>query len=141
MLTPDSERHAFRDMSTPSRALFSLAIITQGVDDTEPGTRITMSCSDVGLLDQTGSHMKNVLTIGAAVLLIAGATVTEASAKKMRHHSRQSSQGATMGQGTTTGSARGLGGNNAELMGNNGNSGQGSNSLGHIQGGNIGGGK
>jgi hypothetical protein len=41
----------------------------------------------------------------------------------------------------TTGSARSYRGNNAELMGNNGNSGQGDNSLGHIQGGNIGGGK
>jgi hypothetical protein len=44
-------------------------------------------------------------------------------------------------RGMTTGSARGYRGSNAELMDNNGNSGQGSNSLGNISGGNMGGGK
>lgn len=89
--------------------------------------------------------MKKIMTFGAVALLVAGATITDASAKKMRHHHRHSgqgmSQGMNMGPGTTTGAGRGYGGNNAELMGNNGNSAQGSNSLGHIQGGNLGGGK
>jgi hypothetical protein len=41
----------------------------------------------------------------------------------------------------TTGRPSMVRGNNAELRGNNGNSGSGNNSLGHIQGGNLGGGK
>jgi hypothetical protein len=67
--------------------------------------------------------------------------MTGAYAKSMRHHHRHYANSMSMGQGKATGTARGFSGNNAELMGNNGNSGQGSNSLGHIQGGNIGGGK
>jgi hypothetical protein len=102
-----------------------------------------------GALRSTGLTMKKIMTFGAVALLVAGATITDASAKKMRHHHRHSgqgmsqgmSQGMNMGPGTTTGAGRGYGGNNAELMGNNGNSAQGSNSLGHIQGGNLGGGK
>jgi hypothetical protein len=85
--------------------------------------------------------MKKIMTIGAAALLVAGATVTGACAKSMRRNHRHHVHSMSMGQGTTTGTARGFSGNNAELMGNNGNSGQGSNSLGHIQGGNVGGGK
>jgi hypothetical protein len=47
-----------------------------------------------------------------------------------------------MSPGMTTGSSTGgMGGSNAELSGNNGNSGSGSNSLGHIKGGYNGSGK
>jgi hypothetical protein len=54
---------------------------------------------------------------------------------------RQGYQGMNMRRGMTTGSARKHRANNAELMDNNGNSGQGDNSLGNIKGGNIGAGK
>ena len=78
--------------------------------------------------------MKKILSATAAALLIAGLSAVPASAEKRLRHMQTRSQ-------STTGSAPWARGNNAELVGNNGNSGQGSNSLGHIQGGNIGGGK
>jgi hypothetical protein len=78
--------------------------------------------------------MKKLLTVAATALLVAGFSAGSASAKHRRHHVKP------MPSGMTTGSAP-IRGNNAELMGNNGNSANGSNSLGHIKGGNIGGGE
>jgi hypothetical protein len=69
--------------------------------------------------------MKKLLAMTTAVLVIAGLTTTAASAR--RHHHRY--------HGSSWMRAPG---NNAELQGNNGNSGSGSNSLGHIKGGNTG---
>jgi hypothetical protein len=84
--------------------------------------------------------MKKLFAVTTAALLVASMTAAPASAKHRKHHSRHHmSNQMPSGQVGTTGMARR--GNNAELMGNNGNSAQGSNSLGHIQGGNIGGGK
>ena len=78
--------------------------------------------------------MKKILSVAAAAVLIAGLSTAPASAKKHHRHMQVHSQ-------MTTGSAPMARGNNAELMGNNGNSAQGDNSLGHIKGGNIGAGK
>jgi hypothetical protein len=78
--------------------------------------------------------MKKFLTITITALMATGFTVGAASAKKMhRSHKASQAYGMNRASGVTTG--------NAAMSGNNGNSGQGSNSLGHIQGGNIGGGK
>jgi hypothetical protein len=84
--------------------------------------------------------MKKILTIGAAALLLVGATMLSpaSAAKSRRHHT---TQGVTPSQGMTTASGRTLTGGNAALKGNNGNSGQGDNSLGNIKGGNVGAGK
>jgi hypothetical protein len=81
--------------------------------------------------------MKKFFSVAATALLVAGLSVGVASAKPRKHAARSTHSGM---QGATTGSAP-MRGNNAELMGNNGNSASGSNSLGHIQGGNIGAGK
>ncbi len=78
--------------------------------------------------------MKKILSLTTVTLLVAGISIGTASAKS--HHR----PGAKIRSHVTTGSAPVPRGNNAELMGNNGNSGQGSNSLGHIKGGNVGGG-
>jgi hypothetical protein len=81
--------------------------------------------------------MKKVISATAAAFLIAGLASAPAVAKK--HHRRMQNQNAV-----TTGSAPSdpmMRGNNAELMGNNGTSAQGSNSLGHLQGGNNGSGR
>jgi hypothetical protein len=83
--------------------------------------------------------MKKILTIGATVLLLAGATMSTASAEKSRRH--HSVQGVNSSQGMTSGAGRSYSGGNAALKGNNGNSGQGDNSLGNIKGGNVGAGK
>lgn len=81
--------------------------------------------------------MSRILTLVAAATLIVGFTA-DASAGKGRKHQSQTQTQSTM----TTGQSRtGYTGGNAALQGNNGNSGQGSNSLGHIKGGNIGAGK
>jgi hypothetical protein len=80
--------------------------------------------------------MKKVLTIAITALTIASFTATGASAKKYRHHR----SGHAMTTGMSNGSP-GMTGGNAALTGNNGNSGSGSNSLGHIKGGNVGGGQ
>ncbi|MET0219766.1 MAG: hypothetical protein ABW213_03830 [Tardiphaga sp.] len=78
--------------------------------------------------------MKKFATIAITALLATGMTVGAASAKKMhRSHKNSHAYGMSRASGPFTG--------NAAMSGNNGNSGQGSNSLGHIQGGNIGGGK
>jgi hypothetical protein len=81
--------------------------------------------------------MKKFATITITALMAAGLTVGAASARKLHrsHHSSRTSQayGMSPASGPFTG--------NAAMSGNNGNSAQGSNSLGHIQGGNIGGGK
>jgi hypothetical protein len=78
--------------------------------------------------------MKKLFSLTAAGLLVAGLTVSAADAKHRRHHHMHH---ASMHRKMTTG----MGGNNAELMGNNGNSASGSNSLGHIKGGNVGAGE
>jgi hypothetical protein len=85
--------------------------------------------------------MKKLIAVTTATLIVAGMTTAPAFAKHRKHHSRHymsSEMPSSARSGGTVGMTRG---NNAELMGNNGNSAQGSNSLGHIQGGNIGGGK
>lgn len=81
--------------------------------------------------------MIKVLTLVTAAALFAG-FVAEASASNGRkHHSQTQTKGSM-----TTGQPRsGYTGGNAALQGDNGNSGQGSNSLGHVKGGNVGGGK
>ncbi|WP_398471738.1 hypothetical protein [Tardiphaga sp.] len=81
--------------------------------------------------------MSKILTLVTAVALFA-CFVAEASAGNGR---KQHSHTQTHGSMTTGQSRSGYTGGNAALQGNNGNSGQGSNSLGHIKGGNIGGGK
>jgi hypothetical protein len=78
--------------------------------------------------------MKKLIAVTATALLVAGISTSSASAKHRRHHVRASQS--EMITGTSP-----MRGNNAELRGNNGNSASGSNSLGHIQGGDIGGGK
>ncbi|MDB5550212.1 MAG: hypothetical protein JWL86_196 [Rhizobium sp.] len=78
--------------------------------------------------------MKKLLSITVVALLIAGLTAVPASAKKRHRHIQSNIH-------STTEARSSIGGSNAELMGNNGNSGQGGNSLGNILGGNIGGGK
>ncbi len=77
--------------------------------------------------------MKRCLSVMVAALLITGLSAAPASAKHRRHHMRHASDGMTTGLAPIPGSAA--------LSGNNGNSGSGSNSVGHIQGGNIGAGK
>jgi hypothetical protein len=85
--------------------------------------------------------MKKLLSIAVATLLIAGLSVGWTSANHLRHHSMHGHPSMKMHSRMTTGRPSMVRGNNAELMGNNGNSGSGNNSLGHIQGGNLGGGK
>jgi hypothetical protein len=93
--------------------------------------------------------MKKFLTVTVAALVIAGLSSGVASAKHKRHHARPVQQ-TYPDQGGWNGGWVPLYGNaaltgdiygNAALMGNNGNSANGDNSLGHIKGGNIGGGK
>lgn len=81
--------------------------------------------------------MRKTLALLTAAAIVAG-FATDAMAGKARKHNSQASQ-----DRMTTGQARpgSYTGGNAALQGNNGNSGQGSNSLGHIKGGNIGAGK
>jgi hypothetical protein len=82
--------------------------------------------------------MQKLFVVASAAVIIASISVAPASAKQRKQHIRHHmSSGQSSG---TVGSAP-MRGNNAELMGNSGNSGQGSNSLGNIQGGNVGGGK
>jgi hypothetical protein len=83
--------------------------------------------------------MQKVLTVCAAALIFACASMSTASAEHSRRN--QSAQSATSSQGTTTGTARTFAGGNAALKGNNGNSAQGDNALGNIKGGDIGAGK
>jgi hypothetical protein len=83
------------------------------------------------------SEMKKLMVISTVALMVAGFTADSAFAKHHYHH-----RGHRMGSGMTTGSSMGSGsGGNAALSGNNGNSASGSNSLGHVKGGDIGGGK
>ncbi len=84
--------------------------------------------------------MKKLLSVTATALLIAGLSGGAASAKHRRHHIYPRQQVYPSQSGWTGGPAP-FRGNNAELMGNNGNSASGDNSLGHIRGGNIGAGK
>jgi hypothetical protein len=84
--------------------------------------------------------MNKLLSIAAATLLIAGLSAGSASANHRRHHGMHGHHSMKMHSRMTTRPSM-VRGNNAELMGNNGNSGSGNNSLGHIQGGNLGGGK
>jgi hypothetical protein len=77
--------------------------------------------------------MKKLLSVTAATIVAAALFTGAASASHLRHHVKK------IQHGVVTGAAPA--GNNAELMGNNGNSGSGSNSLGHILGGNNGGGQ
>ncbi|MET0705465.1 MAG: hypothetical protein ABWY82_01285 [Tardiphaga sp.] len=76
--------------------------------------------------------MKKILGIATTILVIVGFTATSASAKKYRHHKP--------GYGKSTHAPAVFRGN-AAMSGNHGNSASGSNSLGNIKGGNIGGGK
>ncbi len=81
--------------------------------------------------------MSKILTLVTAVALFAGLVAEASAGSGRKHHSQTQTQGSM-----TTGQFRsGYTGGNAALQGNNGNSGQGSNSLGHIKGGNIGDGK
>lgn len=82
--------------------------------------------------------MNKALTIIVATSFLAG-FAADASARKSDKRPYQS----MTRDGMTTGQARAKSytGGNSALKGNNGNSGQGSNSLGNIQGGNIGAGK
>jgi hypothetical protein len=99
--------------------------------------------------------MKKIFAITAAVLIAGSFTATAASAKKLKrgYHPHYHSQYYSGGYGYQRGPAygaygmmRGGGtpyypGYGASMQGNNGNSAFGNNSLGHIEGGNIGGGK
>ena len=71
--------------------------------------------------------MKNLLAVAAAMLIVAAFSIAPASARH-RHHAYHARSGMMMG-------------GNAELGGNNANSASGSNSVGHIKGGNNGAGK
>ncbi|MET0407530.1 MAG: hypothetical protein ABW006_04095 [Hyphomicrobium sp.] len=84
--------------------------------------------------------MMKFVTCATAAILLAG---TLSGATAGTSHKRNVNRGMTSQDGMTTGQARSgtYTGGNAALQGNNGNSGQGSNSLGHIKGGNIGAGK
>jgi hypothetical protein len=84
-----------------------------------------------------GLNMKKILATAAAALMIASFTATAASAKKVHrgykaHHGYYGAYGQMRGPAIFRG--------NAAMSGNHGNSAYGSNSLGHIKGGNIGGG-
>lgn len=81
--------------------------------------------------------MSKVLTLFTALALLVGFAADASADKGRKHHSQSQTQGSI----TTGQSLSGYTGGNAALQGNNGNSGQGSNSLGNIKGGNIGGGK
>lgn len=86
--------------------------------------------------------MKKILSLAAAALLMAGLSSGAASAKHQRHHHHHHHYSHPIQSGVTTERGPMFGwGNNAELMGNNGNSASGDNSLGHIKGGNIGAGE
>lgn len=98
--------------------------------------------------------MKKIFAITAAMLIAGSFAATSASAKKMKrgyhaHHHSQHYHGQRYGyqRGPAYGSYGMMGGPRyypgygASMQGNNGNSAFGNNSLGHIQGGNIGGGK
>lgn len=97
--------------------------------------------------------MKRVLAITTAVLLAASFVTTAASAKKIKrgYHSYHYGHHYGGGYGYQRGPAYGSYGRmrgtpyypgyGASMQGNNGNSAFGNNSLGHIEGGNIGGGK
>jgi hypothetical protein len=76
--------------------------------------------------------MQKLLVAAAAALLVGSFTVTSASAKKMHRIHKAHSASHGMMRSLPTG--------NAAMSGNNGNSASGSNSLGHIKGGNSGGG-
>lgn len=81
------------------------------------------------------NDMSKILTLVTAAALLVGFAAEASAGKGRKHHSQ------TQGSMTTGQSRPGYTGGNAALQGNNGNSGQGSNSLGNIKGGNIGGGK
>ncbi len=81
-----------------------------------------------------GDAMKKLLAITTTALIVVGFTAGTASAKKYHRHHKP-------GYGMSARGATGFTGGNAAMSGNNGNSASGSNSLGHIKGGNIGGGK
>ncbi|QUS40532.1 hypothetical protein RPMA_18105 [Tardiphaga alba] len=90
--------------------------------------------------------MKKLVAMAAVAVMATSFTVTAASAKKLQrgykthHHHPYGAQNYYRGSyGSTRGPAIFRG--NAAMSGNHGNSAYGSNSLGHIQGGNIGGGK
>jgi hypothetical protein len=85
-------------------------------------------------LKRKATRMKKLLSITGAALLIAGLSAAPASAKKRHHMAQGRSQ-------MTTGASPMARGNNAELMGNNATSAEGSNSLGHLLGGNNGSGR
>lgn len=100
------------------------------------GTLLFVCCSKrMAAFNSTDHDMSKILTLVTAVALLV-AFAAEASAGKGRKHHSQ-----TQGSMTTGQSRSGYTGGNAALQGNNGNSGQGSNSLGNIKSGNIGGGK
>jgi hypothetical protein len=89
-----------------------------------------------GAYRNKADEMKKLLAIATTALTIAAFTMDSASARHHHRHHR-------IDHGMTTGMGAGGGmrGNNAELGGNNGNSASGSNSLGHIPGGDSGAGK
>jgi hypothetical protein len=82
-------------------------------------------------------NMKKFLAAAAATLIVATFTLDAASARhRYRGHYYHHHYHPYMSYGRTGGYW-----GNAAMSGNNGNSGSGSNSLGHIRGGNIGAGK
>ena len=78
--------------------------------------------------------MKKLLAITTTALIVVGFTAGAASANKYHRHHKP-------GYGMSARGTAAFTGGNAAMSGNNGNSASGSNSLGHIKGGNIGGGK
>jgi hypothetical protein len=105
-----------------------------------------------------GNYMKKIASIAVAAFLVAGVSAANAQAGGDNPGGRgvtstggangvtgrnpdgtRAAPVATTRSGVTTG--MGMGGNDAELQGNNGNSASGDNSLGHVKGGNIGAGK
>jgi hypothetical protein len=123
----------------------------------DPGTTL-LSDRSVRKADHKGNHMKKITTIAVAALFVAGISAANAQAGGDNPGGRgvtstggvngvtgrnpdgtRAAPVATARSGMTTG--MGMGGSNAELQGNNGNSASGDNSLGHVKGGNIGAGK
>ena len=94
----------------------------------EGGTTREERRSGIGQFrNERAKPMKKLLSVTIAALLVAGLSAGSAFAKHRRYHAKTGYSGMMTG--------------NAAMRGNHGNSASGSNSVGHIQGGNIGAGK